>query len=113
MQPPILDDGRELSPSDTPCQATKDEDYYLSLVTFEVKGKSQSSSEEFSNTMIPFQVEDRLFRVPSHLFFDESPYFCKIYKLSAHLLADDGDPIKLETVTQKDFRSFLKVLYRL
>jgi hypothetical protein len=85
MKPLILDDGRELSPSDTPspCQATKDEDYYLSFVTFEVKGKSQSSSEEFSNTMIPFQVEDRLFRVPSHLFFNEYPDSCKIYKLPA------------------------------
>jgi hypothetical protein len=37
----LILDGRELSPSDTPCEATKDEDYYLSLVTFEVKGKSQ------------------------------------------------------------------------
>jgi hypothetical protein len=48
MEPPTLDDGRELSPSasasDTLCQATKDEEYYLSLVTFEVKGKM---SEQF------------------------------------------------------------------
>jgi hypothetical protein len=43
MQPSISDDGRELSPpeSDATCQATEDEDYYLHLVTFEVKGKSQ------------------------------------------------------------------------
>jgi hypothetical protein len=59
--------------------------------------------------MITFQVEGRLFRVPSHLFFNESLDFCKIYKLSA----DDGVPIKLEMVTQEDFRSFLKVLYPL
>jgi hypothetical protein len=40
MQPVILDDGKELSPSesDATCQATEDEDYYLNFVTFEVKG---------------------------------------------------------------------------
>jgi hypothetical protein len=55
MQPVILDDGKELSlsesdatsdcqatededESDALCQATEDEDYYLNLVTFEVKG---------------------------------------------------------------------------
>jgi hypothetical protein len=63
--------------------------------------------------MIPFQVENRLFRVPSYLLFNESPDFGETYKLSAHLLADDGDPIKLEMVTQEDFRSLLKVLYPL
>jgi hypothetical protein len=120
MQAVILDasDGKdsELSPSsesDATCQATEDEDYYLYFVTFEVKEKVKSSSEEISNTMIFFQVEDRLFRVPSYQFFDESPEFVEIYKLSTHLRADDGEPIKLEMVTQEDFRSLLKVLYPL
>ena len=63
--------------------------------------------------MIPFQVEDRLFRVPSYRFLQESPEFSEIYKLSAHPCANGGDPIKLEMVTQKDFRSLLKVLYPL
>jgi hypothetical protein len=50
MQP---DDGRELTPleSDATCQATEDEDYYLYFVTFEVKEKAKSSSEEISNTL--------------------------------------------------------------
>jgi len=101
MQPLILEDldGRELTPtklepeSDATCRATKDEDYYLHFVTFE--------------------VEDRLFRVPSYQFFKESPLFCAMYKLSAHDRVDDGDPIKLEKVTQEEFRSLLKVLYPL
>jgi hypothetical protein len=100
----ILDDGpgRELTPSEpesdddtSSCQwqATEDEDYYFYFVTFE--------------------VEDCLFRVPSYQFFEQSPEFCEIYKLEAHLWADDGDPIKLEMVTQEGFRSLLKVLYPL
>jgi hypothetical protein len=36
-----LDDGRELRSSESDGQATEDEDYYMSFVTFEVKGKSQ------------------------------------------------------------------------
>ena len=43
MQPPMLEDGRELTPPaselDATCKAKEDEDYYLDLVTFEVKGK--------------------------------------------------------------------------
>jgi hypothetical protein len=45
-----LDDGRELRSSESDGQATEDEDYYMSFVTFEVKGKAKSSS--ISNTMI-------------------------------------------------------------
>jgi len=93
MQPLLLDDGREPSESDATCQATEDEDYYFHLVTFE--------------------VEDRLFRVPSYQFFKASRMFSTTYKLSARVTADDGDPIKLEMINQKDFRSFLKVLYPL
>ena len=109
-QPLLLEDGREASKSDATCQAAEDEDYYFHLVTFEVKGKN---CEEFSNTLIPFQVEDRLFRVPSYQFFKASRMFGEMYKLSAHVKADDGDPIKLEGVNQKDFRCLLKVLYPL
>ena len=44
MEPPVLDDGREITPPEsqadaTTCKATEDEDYYLDLVTFEVKGQ--------------------------------------------------------------------------
>jgi len=82
------------SKSNAPCQATKDEDYYMCFVTFE--------------------VEDCLFRVPSYQFFKESTEFCEIHELLEHVtMADDGNPIKLEMVTQKDFRSLLKVLYPL
>jgi hypothetical protein len=38
MKPLILNDGGE---SGATFQATRDEEYYMSLVTFEVKGKSQ------------------------------------------------------------------------
>ena len=43
MEPLILEDGRESSPSksDATCQATEDEEYYMYLVTFEVKAKGQ------------------------------------------------------------------------
>ena len=61
--------------------------------------------------MIPIQVEDRLFRVPSKPFFKESPVFCEIYKLSAQVRADHSDPIKLPlAVTKEGFRGLLKVL---
>ena len=74
--------------------------------------KAESSSEEISNTiMIPFQVEDRLFRVPSYQFIKESPEFSEMYKLDIRTY--DGNPIKLEMVTQEDFRSLLKILYPL
>ena len=63
--------------------------------------------------MIPFQVEDRLFRVPSYRFIKESPEFSEMYKLVDVQTYDDGNPIKLEMVTQEDFRSLLKVLYPL
>ena len=63
--------------------------------------------------MIPFQVEDRLFRVPSNRFFKESPVFCEMYKLSAQVRADHSDPIKLGMVTKGEFRSLLKILYPL
>ena len=62
--------------------------------------------------MIPFKVEDRLFRVPSNRFFKESPVFCEMYKLSAQVGADHSDPIKLP-VAKEVFRSLLKVLYPL
>ena len=62
---------------------------------------------------MPFQVEDRLFRVPSYQFFNESPDFSEENKLFEHVWADDPDPIKLEWVTQEEFRSLLKVLYPL
>ena len=61
--------------------------------------------------MIPFQVEDRLFRVPNYRFIEESPEFSEMYKLDIRTY--DGNPIKLEMVTQEDFRSLLKVLYPL
>ena len=63
--------------------------------------------------MILLQVEDRLFRVPSYQFFKESPIFSDMYKLSEHVKANDGDPIKMKKITQRDFRSLLKVLYPL
>jgi hypothetical protein len=63
--------------------------------------------------MIPFQVEGRLFRVPSYQFLKESPEFSEIYKLAAHIRANDGRPIKLKMVTQEEFRSLLKFLYPL
>jgi hypothetical protein len=62
--------------------------------------------------MLSFQVEGRLFRVPSHLFIKESPEFSEKYALSAHNCDQDG-PIKLEMVKQEDFRRLLKVLYPL
>ena len=70
MQQLILDDDRELTPSepesevtcqvtddgdfksDTPCHVTEDDDYYFRFVTFEVKGKAKSSFEEISNTTL-------------------------------------------------------------
>ena len=63
--------------------------------------------------MIKFQVEGRLFRVPTYQFFKESPEFSETYKLSAHVRTDDVDPIKLNMVTQEEFRSLLKFLYPL
>jgi hypothetical protein len=65
--------------------------------------------------MITLQVEDRLFRLPSNLFFKESPEFCEMYKLSAHVQvsAGYGDPIKLEMVTKKEFLCLLETLYPL
>jgi len=93
IQPPMLDDGRELTPPgfDAPCKAKEDEDYYMNFVTFE--------------------VEDRLFRVPTYQFLKESPEFSKECKLSANDRAGNGNPIKLEKVSKKDFRNFLKILY--
>ena len=43
-EPPILDDGKEPSEPDAPCQATEDEDFYFHFVTFQVKGTSQKQS---------------------------------------------------------------------
>ena len=67
--------------------------------------------------MIPFQVENRLFRVPSYQFFKEAPSFSEVFELSAHATsgAENGDPIKLdsEKVSKKDFRCLLKILYPL
>ena len=66
--------------------------------------------------MIPFQVENRLFRVPSYQFFKEAPSFSEIFELSAHATrAENGDPIKLdsEKVSKEDFRCLLKILYPL
>jgi len=61
---------------------------------------------------VTFEVEGRLFRVPSYHFFKESPDFVEVYKLSLHV-TDGADPIKLEKVRQVDFRSLLKALYPL
>jgi hypothetical protein len=41
MKSLVVDDGREPSKSDATSQATVDEDYYLFLVTFEVKRKGR------------------------------------------------------------------------
>jgi len=93
------DDGSELCLPDAPCEPTKDEDYYM---------------EAF---FVTFEVEGRLFRVPSYQFFKESPEFSEINKLSTHVRAANdsqaGSPIRLENVSQSDFRSLLKVLYPL
>jgi len=92
------DDGSELGClSKAPCESTKDEDYYM---------------EAF---FVTFEVEGRLFRVPSYQFFKESPEFSEINKLSTHVRAadDSGSPIRLENVSQSDFRTLLKVLYPL
>jgi len=90
-------DGSELCLSKAPCEPTKDEDYYM---------------EAF---FVTFEVEGRLFRVPSYQFFKESPEFSEINKLSTHVRAanDSGSPIRLENVSQSDFRTLLKVLYPL
>jgi len=92
------DDGSELSCLyNAPYEPTKDEDYYM---------------EAF---FVTFEVEGRLFRVPSYQFFKESPEFSEINKLSTHVRAanDSGSPIRLDNVSQSDFRSLLKVLYPL
>ena len=114
MQPVTLDDGKELSPSEShaTCEATKDESYYFHFVTFEVKGKPGVVLKMFL-TLILFQVENRLFRVPSYQFFGESLEFSAKYNLSAYDCDKDSDPIKLEMVTQEDFRCLLRVLYPL
>jgi len=90
----VFDDGSELC-SNAPCEPTKDEDYYLEAL------------------FVTYEVEGRLFRVPSYQFFKESPEFSEINKLSTHVRANDGNPIRLENVFQSDFRSLLKVLYPL
>ncbi|KDR75509.1 hypothetical protein GALMADRAFT_268084 [Galerina marginata CBS 339.88] len=73
---------------------------------------TQDDEYYFGGWFVTFEVEGRLFRVPSHQFFNESPDFVDLYKLSLRGM-DSDDPIKLEEIRQDDFRNLLKALYPL
>ncbi|KIM35303.1 hypothetical protein M413DRAFT_32563 [Hebeloma cylindrosporum] len=67
---------------------------------------------------IVFEVENRLFRVPSYMFFKESPTFVETFDLPPLFTENHGDgtnpenPIVLpDDVRCEDFRNLLKALY--
>ncbi|KAF8880233.1 hypothetical protein CPB84DRAFT_1851915 [Gymnopilus junonius] len=72
-------------------EVVKDEDYYL------------------EGHYVEFEVEGYSFRLPSHAFTNESPYFAKFYNLADHG-TDGGEAIKLKDVSRSDFYCLLKVL---
>jgi hypothetical protein len=65
------------------------------------------------------QVEDVLFRVPTHRFINESDFFAKVFSVpQSNTKGADSEgssecnPIKLPgDVRSKDFKNFLKLLY--
>lgn len=64
------------------------------------------------------QVDNRLFRVPSYMFFEESPTFVEIFNLDTagpsninDLSMSPKSPIVITDVPHEDFRNLLKVLY--
>ena len=62
------------------------------------------------------QVEDTLFRVPCDHFKRESKVFCDMFQLpiSEDTLSDgcsDEQPLRLDGVTNQDFRPLLKFMF--
>ena len=72
---------------------------------------------DFSLTFL-LQVDNRLFRVPSYMFFEESPTFVEIFNLETprpsnvdDLSTTSKSPIVITDVPHEDFRNLLKALY--
>ncbi|KIM35315.1 hypothetical protein M413DRAFT_41523, partial [Hebeloma cylindrosporum] len=70
------------------------------------------------STFVIFEVENRLFRVPSYMFFKESPAFVETFKLPLLSTEDRGDGTNSEPsivlpddVRCEDFKNLLKALY--
>ncbi|KAF8911639.1 hypothetical protein CPB84DRAFT_1842118 [Gymnopilus junonius] len=69
-----------------------------------------------SGAFVVFQVEDRLFRLPSYLFSNESEIFQGLFLLpqgnpTEIEIASTSDPIILPEERSQDFRSLVKALY--
>jgi hypothetical protein len=108
-------DGR---PSTPPCSALqKDDDYFLKddFVVFQV---CKRTSFILNDLYLIRQAEHILFRVPTHRFINESKIFAELFSVP-HSNAEGADsegssecnPIRLQGVRSKDFKSFVKLLY--
>jgi len=91
----------------------KDDDYFLEFVVIQV---CKRTSFRMNNLYLIRQVEDVLFRVPTHRFINESDFFAKMSRSNAKGADSKGssecNPIRFrEDVRSKDFKSLLKLLY--
>ncbi|KAH8119317.1 hypothetical protein DFH11DRAFT_1501444 [Phellopilus nigrolimitatus] len=74
-----------------------------------------SRDEEFFFSLITFEVEGHLFRVPRKPFEDESHVFRDMFSLPSKGEAFEGSgealPLRLEGIKSEDFRNFLKIIH--
>jgi len=92
----------------------KDDDYFLKD-EFVVIQVCKRTSFRMNDLHLIRQVENVLFRVPTHRLITGSDFFAKVFSVPQSNADSEGssesNPIKLRDVCSKDFKSFLKLLY--
>jgi len=87
----------------------KDEAYFWQNMSFLVS-RLADSEKPFLSQNHAAQVENRVFRVPTHQFIHGSRQFAERLEKSLRPVETEG-VIRLENVTAKNFKTFLKLLY--
>ncbi|KLO10754.1 hypothetical protein SCHPADRAFT_832078 [Schizopora paradoxa] len=97
----------------------RDIEFYLALITFQVRKKELKLCSYLKLRNITRQVGDCLFRVPRRPFEEKSSIFSDMFGLPLvgqgqdnYNVCSDEEPLRLVGIKQQDFRSFLRVLLR-